>query len=273
MGKDTILKPEKKRSEHYVNNKEFSLAVIEYVKSVAKATALGIKTPRIPNYIGECFMKIAEGLSHAPNFSTYSYRDEMVMDGVENCVKAISNFDRSKFEARKAKVTVNFREGLLPADIDAISETAGEVSKTVKRWYKEWCGGSDDWQASAPNAFAYFTQISYFAFLRRIAKEKKQYEIKLKYIESASIGSFADFGEDGSIGGDSLIEKIRGRTDSIKHRDDSFIDDESYGDIPPKKVVKRGWTKKPKASTSISLLDIFSDDDCLLDICVRNAII
>ena len=261
-----MLKPEKKRSEHYVSNKDFSLAVVEYVKSVALAVELSLEIPRITNYIGECFMKIAEGLSHAPNFIRYSYRDEMVMDGVENCVKAISNFDRSIFEARKAKVTVHFKPGLLSVDIEAISEAAGEVPKTVKRWYKEYNGGTGDWQASAPNAFAYFTQISYFAFLRRIAKEKKQYDIKLKYIESAGIGSFADFGVDGGHRGDSLIEKIRGRTDALKRQDDSFIDDDSHGENPPKKAIKHGLLKKPKASTSVSLLDVFDDKPCLIQI-------
>lgn len=209
MAKEAKIKPEKKRSEHYVNNKEFSLAVVEYVKAANAATEGGTEVPTITNYIGECFMKIAEGLSHAPNFIRYSYRDEMVMDGVENCVKAIMNFD----------LNVTTRTGL-------------------------------------PNAFSYFTQISYFAFLRRIAKEKKQYDIKLRYIESAAIDAFADFGLDAGMNGDSLIEKIRGRTDSIKHRDDSFIDDDSHKPfVPAKKKVNRGWTKKVKASTTTCLLD------------------
>lgn len=210
MPKELKVKSEKKQSVHYVNNKEFSQAVVDYVKLAKDTEAAGNEAPQIPNYIGECFLKICEGLSHKPNFIRYSYRDEMVMDAVENCVKVIGNFDISR----------ETRTGL-------------------------------------PNAFAYFTQCAYYAFLRRIAKEKKQWEIKLKYIETASIEAFADFGMDSHHDGDSLINKIRGRTNSISHRDDSFIEDE---DKAPVKKVQRGWgMKKVKAakaaSTTATLFD------------------
>lgn len=216
MAKELKPKAEKKRSVHYVNNKEFSSAVVEYVKSANAAKALieagdsTAEVPIIPNYIGECFMKIAEGLSHKPNFIRYSYRDEMVMDATENCVKAILNYDVHKAT----------RTGL-------------------------------------PNAFAYFTQISYFAFLRRIAKEKKQWDIKLKYIETASIEAFADFGMDSNQNGDSLISKIRNRTSSISHKDDSFILDDSHK--PYVKKVQRGWGKK-KAAKNSTTASLFNDE-------------
>ncbi len=212
MAKEVKIKPEKKRSEHYINNKEFSLAVIDYVNAANAAISIGEEAPRITNYIGECFMKIAEGLSRADNFIRYSYRDEMIMDGVENCVKAIINFDRSSFEDRKSKVTVLFKDGLSPDELEFLGKEHGSPTKSVKRWYKEWLAGEvKSPQTSRPNAFAYFTQIAYFAFLRRIAKEKKQYDIKLRYIESAGIDAFADFGLDSGQSGDSLICKIRGR--------------------------------------------------------------
>lgn len=251
MPKEVKIKPEKKQSVHYVNNREFSTAVVDYVKNVNEAKIASLELPQIPNYIGECFMKICEGLSHKPNFIRYSYRDEMVMDAVENCVKAISNFDRTIFEERKAKITDLFKEELSDDDLEILSKAHGSPLKSVKRWYREWSTGQLSLPSKdLPNAFAYFTQIAYFAFLRRIAKEKKQWDIKMKYIETASIEAFADFGGDEHHDGDSLIAKIRGRTSSISHRDDSFIEDD---DRAPVKKVQRGWGKKLKATTSATL--------------------
>jgi hypothetical protein len=145
---------------HYVNNKEFSHAVVEYVNAANQAKETGEDVPIITEYIGTCFLKIAEGLSHKPNFSSYTYREEMVMDAVENCIKAINNYD---------------------------------VTKTTR--------------TGNPNAFAYFTQISYYAFLRRIQKEKKHQDIKELYIEHAGIESFGDF--DNTDLGQSIVEKFR----------------------------------------------------------------
>ena len=96
-----------------------------------KADKEGLPRPRIPNYIGECFHKIATHLSYKPNFVNYMFRDDMIGDGVENCVMYIKNFNPEK----------------------------------------------------STNPFAYFTQVIYFAFLRRIAKEKKQLETKTKLLE------------------------------------------------------------------------------------------
>ena len=119
----------KRAKQHYVNNKEFSQAVVDYVNSVNEAREQDKSEPNVTEYIGSCFLKIAEGLSHKPNFFSYTYREEMVMDAVENCIKAIMNYDVQKAT----------RTGL-------------------------------------PNAFAYFTQISYYAFLRRIkGKEAARY--------------------------------------------------------------------------------------------------
>ena len=162
----------KNKKPHYVNHRDFSDAVVEHVTVTNKAKADGIEPPRISEYIGECFMKIAEGLSHKPNFIRYTYRDEMVMDAVENCIKAIGNYN-----------------------VEAATRTG------------------------KPNAFAYFTQISYFAFLRRIAKEKKQQDIKLKYIEQSGFEAFADL--DGDYDGDSIVERIKARIDAVKVKDES----------------------------------------------------
>mgnify|MGYP003675842398 FL=1 len=143
----TKIKP--KAKPHYVNNKEFSLAVVEYVKTVIKAKESESTIPKVPDYVATCFMKISEGLSHRPNFVRYTYREEMVMDGVENCLRAINNY----------KIETATRTG-------------------------------------NPNAFSYFTQICFFAFIRRITKEKKQQEIKFRYIERMGIEDFAAMGMD-----------------------------------------------------------------------------
>ena len=160
----------RKKSIHYVNNADFSGAVVEYVERVENAREQETTIPKVPDYIAQCFLRIAEGLSHKANFIRYTYREEMVMDAVENCIKAITNYN-----------------------IEAATRTG------------------------KPNAFAYFTQISYFAFLRRIAKEKKQQDIKMKYIEQSGIEAFADIS--GDYDGDSIVERIKARIDAIKVND------------------------------------------------------
>ena len=160
----------KRKPQHYVNNKEFSQAVVDYVTSVVEARENEKEEPKVTNYIGTCFLKISEGLSHKPNFFSYTYREEMVMDAVENCIKAIMNYDIKKAT----------RTGL-------------------------------------PNAFAYFTQISYYAFLRRIAKEKKQQEIKERYIDFAGADAFADF--EGNCDSEFIVDHIRQKSQRIRDRD------------------------------------------------------
>ena len=54
-------KPTRRAPEHYVNNKEFSQAVVDYVNAVRAAEGKGKETPKITEYIGRCFLKIAEG--------------------------------------------------------------------------------------------------------------------------------------------------------------------------------------------------------------------
>ncbi len=118
------------KNPHYVNNKEFHEALVVYKKKVELAKEKNAPRPMITNYLGDCFLKIATHLSYRPNFVNYMFREDMISDGVENCVNYINNFDTER-----------------------------------------------------TNPFAYFTQIVYYAFLRRIHKEKKQMEIKEKIIE------------------------------------------------------------------------------------------
>ena len=166
----------KRASIHYVNNAEFSQAIVDYVKIVQEAKTQETKLPIVPDYIAQCFLRIAEGLSHKSNFIRYTYREEMVMDGVENCLKAIENYN---------------------------IETATRTGK--------------------PNAFAYFTQITWYAFLRRIAKEKKQQDIKLKYLSKADISLLMDNDLDAGGMSDQImgafIDTLRDRIEKVRTTD------------------------------------------------------
>ena len=86
----------RKRSEHYVNNKEFLAAIVAYKQSIVQAEQAGDPKPRITNYLGECFLKIATHLSYKPNFVNYMFKDDMICDGIENCVQYINNFNPEK---------------------------------------------------------------------------------------------------------------------------------------------------------------------------------
>ena len=124
-----------RKKQHYVDNEKFLVVMTEYRNAYLDGKEIGeIQKPIIPDYAGECFLKIAERLSHRPNFINYAFREEMVSDGIENCVMYASNFNPEK----------------------------------------------------SSNPFAYFTQITYYAFLRRIEKEKKQLYIKYKTMDEFS---------------------------------------------------------------------------------------
>jgi hypothetical protein len=86
----------KKKPEHYVNNKELLEALIVYRTKLLDAKEKGLPKPRISNYLGECFLKIATHLSYKPNFVNYMFRDDMISDGIENCIQYIHNFDPEK---------------------------------------------------------------------------------------------------------------------------------------------------------------------------------
>jgi hypothetical protein len=116
----------KKKTVHYVNNVKFLEALTEWNEKCEEAEAAGEPKPQVTNYIGECFLKIATHLSYRPNFINYTYREDMISDGIENCLQYVENFNPEK----------------------------------------------------SKNPFAYFTQIIYYAFLRRIQAEKKQVHIK-----------------------------------------------------------------------------------------------
>lgn len=129
-----------KLKPHYVDNKKFLQAMVDYRLKCQKADEKKRRKPVVTNYIGECFLKIANHLSYRPNFINYTYRDDMISDGIENCLQYMSNFDPDK----------------------------------------------------SNNPFAYFTQIIYYAFIRRIQKEKKQMQVKAKIIANAGVENMMD---------------------------------------------------------------------------------
>jgi DNA-directed RNA polymerase specialized sigma24 family protein len=165
----------KEQKPHYVNNAEFSQAVVDYVTLARVSKEQGETKPVITNYIASCFLKIAEGLSHKANFVRYTYREEMVMDAVENCLKAIENYN-----------------------LEAATRTG------------------------KPNAFAYFTQIAWYAFLRRIEKEKKQQDIKLKYLSESGIELLVAEEIDNNEASrqtQAFVDELRERIDLVKEND------------------------------------------------------
>ena len=154
---------------HYVNNAEMLEAIKKYKADIEEARLAGKEEPRIPEYLGECILKIATRLSHKHNFINYSYREDMVLDGIENCMQCMSGFDPNK----------------------------------------------------SSNPFSYFTQVIYFAFLRRIAKEKKQSYIKGKLIQEMPFESFELQGHDEDAG--DFINAYNAFIQSYQNFDDSFI--------------------------------------------------
>ncbi len=123
------------KKTHYVNNNDLYAAMVEYKNLVNECTLKKKPPPRVSNYIGESLMKISTHLAYKPNFSNYTFREEMISDGIENCLQYINNFDPNK----------------------------------------------------SKNPFSYFTQIIYFAFIRRIQKEKKYLYTKYASINRANM--------------------------------------------------------------------------------------
>lgn len=128
------------KQKHYVNNEQFLSEMVKFKNAVTLSKGNDSERPRVPEYIGDCLFKIATHLARKPNFANYTFKEDMVSDGVENCLLYIDNFDPEK----------------------------------------------------SKNPFAYFTQIIYYAFLRRIQKEKKHLYIKYKSMENEVINSLIE---------------------------------------------------------------------------------
>lgn len=173
----------KKITREYINNADFCAALEKYKEDCALALAEGRKKPKIPNYIGECFVKLSEGLSRRPNFFGYSYKDEMIADGIENCLMYFENFDSKKTQ----------------------------------------------------NPFAYFTQILWWCFVRRIQKEKKQQYIKYKATENFGILDEAE-----------LMELGDGQIKQLEVYDNMYDFIKKFEETEFKKTVKTPKKKKAK---------------------------
>ena len=120
------------KAKNYINNKTLYTAMIEYRTKLKEAEKENKNKPQVSNYIGQSILLICNNLAKKPNFSGYTYKGDMISDGIMDCIAAVDNFDPDKTN----------------------------------------------------NPFAYFTQIAWNAFIRRIHKEKKQTYIKHKNFEN-----------------------------------------------------------------------------------------
>ena len=175
------VKLNKKKTEHYVDNKVFLEEMKKYRKKVLSARKRNRRDPPINDYIGECFLKIANHLSYRPNFINYTYKEDMISDGIENCLTYVANFDPEK----------------------------------------------------SNNPFAYFTQIIYYAFIRRIQKEKKQTTIKQKLILKSGLDE---------------IVRQEGDNEEYQNSYADFLRKNMVVDVEPEKKEKPKLTKRKKLS-------------------------
>jgi len=187
----SITKDKPKR--HYVNNKELFAAMVVFKNDVDACKEAGKPLPRIPNYVGECIMKISTHLAYRPNFANYTYREDMISDGIENCLLYINNFDPAKSQ----------------------------------------------------NPFAYFTQIIYFAFIRRIQKEKKQLYAKYAAIGQVNLMGETAVRQSGDVG--NYDTNIKYSEWSQEQLEKFMLDFEtSHNIVRGKKVAKVKKTKDKK---------------------------
>jgi hypothetical protein len=154
-----------KQGNHYINNQEFLAALIAYRTAVEEAAQNGEERPQVPEYIGECFIKIARHLSYKSNFINYSFKDEMISDAIENCLSVVSNFDPAK----------------------------------------------------SKNPFAYFTQITFYAFVRRIQREKKQLETKYRYIDQLDLNEIITQEHDNGEFQNQFIDYLKNQIDGYDY--------------------------------------------------------
>jgi hypothetical protein len=184
-----VIKPSTKG--HYIDNSKFNDEMTKWIKKVRTAEKNGKDRPPVTDYIAECFLKIAEHLSYRPNFMNYPYREEMVGDGIENCLMYAHNFNPDK----------------------------------------------------SSNPFSYFTQIIYYAFLRRIEKEKKQSYVKFKIMEENADDKFYKWFKENYFEKDGKPELAD--VFNLTERDVERFEEKAGGNAKKKtrkkkKVIKRG---------------------------------
>ena len=152
------------KKQHYVDNKLFFAEMEKWKSEIDESDEVDDLPPMVTEYMGECFYKIATHLSYRPNFINYTYREEMIGDGIENCIRYAKNFNPEK----------------------------------------------------SKNPFAYFTQIIYYAFIRRITKEKKQTSIKQKIIDNTSTKTYDIMEGDDDVYSNTYMEFLR---DNLEEKD------------------------------------------------------
>lgn len=165
----------------YVDNKQMYAAMVDWKNKIKEAQELGKPKPKVPEYIGQCIYLIATNLAKAPNFANYSFKEEMIGDGIENVLLYIENFDPEK----------------------------------------------------STSPFSYFTQIIWYAFLRRIQKEKKQIYVKHKMlIHDATFNNLVTGNKDEQFSGaimtidpdkfsalEDIFEKKKGNKNKVDEED------------------------------------------------------
>lgn len=176
-----MTKMKKSENKHYIDNKQFLAALIEHKKNVNAALENKEEKPQVPEYIGDCFIKIANHLAYKSNFINYSFREDMILDAIENCLIYMDNFDPDK----------------------------------------------------STNPFAYFTQITYYAFVRRIQKEKRHLQTKYKYVESLDLDSIIRQAHDEGEYANAFVTYLKKQVDAAQ---------QELTDIKKEKRV----TRKPK---------------------------
>jgi hypothetical protein len=182
---DDIVEKELKSLKHYVDNVKFLEAMVEWKKDIAKAEKKGNQRPPVSEYIAKCFIMIAEHLAQRPNFINYPFKEDMIGDGIENCISYAHNFNPEKSE----------------------------------------------------NPFSYFTQIIYYAFLRRIEREKRQSYIKYKCIQMNDVdGKFVEWLK-GNQGSSTFSEFLQNTF---------FLSEHDIEKMEKKEKSKKKRGKKPK---------------------------
>ena len=167
-----------KSTAHYIDNKEFYQAMKDWKDSIDAAEKAGEPKPRCTNYLGECFVKISNHLAYKSNFVNYTFRDEMILDGIENCLRYADRFNPDK----------------------------------------------------SNNPFAYFTQITYYSFVRRIKKEAKQSETKLRYLQSIDLQQ--------------LLDEIEGDSGNYEYL--NWVQEQLDANARDKEELKKTVTEMPK---------------------------
>ena len=199
--------------KNYINNAEFLTSIVQYKNRCQEAEESGDHQPPIPNYIGECIYKIATRLATKPNFSGYSYKEEMISDGLENAIQALGNFDPEK----------------------------------------------------SSNPFAYFTQIIWYAFLRRIDKEKKQLYIKHKVVENSVIHGTAVTKDDMDADGDASYIDLNNdyMTDFVKTYEAKMHEKKEAQRVKTKKGLEKfiDDDEDPADIEEIEIKDLNFEDD------------